>query len=117
MIFLPLIFKSIFMELDVAKQPGKQRTKEEIISLVEEYRKTKLSAKDFALSKGVRKATVYYWRKKYGSKQHTQNPKVGFTTLKINPSASSQPTTLFAEVGGIKIYHYVPSSYLKELIG
>lgn len=36
------------MEMDVAKQPGKQRTREEIISLVEEYRKTKMSAKDFA---------------------------------------------------------------------
>jgi hypothetical protein len=105
------------MELDVAKQPGKQRTKEEIISLVEEYRKTKLSAKDFALSKGVRKATVYYWRKKYGSKPHIQNPKSSFATLKINPSAAVQASTLFAEVGGIKIYHYVPASYLKELNG
>ena len=105
------------MELDVAKQPGKQRTKEEIISLVEEYQKTKMSAKDFALSKGVRKATVYYWRKKYGSKPHAQNPKGGFATLKINPSPAVQASTLFAEVGGIKIYHYVPASYLKELNG
>ena len=105
------------MELDVAKQPGKQRTKEEIISLVEEYRKTKMSAKDFALSKGVRKATVYYWRKKYGSKSHTQNTKGGFTTLKINPSAATHAASLFAEVGAIKIYHYVPASYLKELNG
>jgi len=105
------------MELDVAKQPGKQRTKEEIISLVEEYRKTKLSAKDFALSKGVRKATVYYWRKKYGSKPRTQALKGGFATLKINPSPAVQASTLFAEVGAIKVYHYVPASYLKELNG
>ncbi len=107
------------VELDVAKQPGKQRTKEEIISLVEEYQKTKMSAKDFALSKGVRKATVYYWRKKYGSKPHTQNPLGGFTTLKINPSAATHihAANLFAEVGAIKIYHYVSASYLKELNG
>ena len=105
------------MEMDVAKQPGKQRTKEEIISLVEEYRKTKMSAKDFALSKGVRKATVYYWRKKYGSKPRIQNPNSGFATLKINPSALTHASHLFAEVGAIKIYHYVPASYLKELNG
>ena len=105
------------MEADVAKLAVKQRTKEEIISLVEEYRKTKMSAKDFALSKGVRKATVYYWRKKYGSKPHTQNLKGGFATMKINPSPAVQASALFAEAGGIKIYHYVPASYLKELNG
>ena len=41
----------------------------------------------------------------------------GFATLKINPSPVTYTGNLFAEVGGIKIYHYVPSSYLKELIG
>ena len=105
------------MALDVVKLAGKQRTKEEIISLVEEHQKTKMSAKDFALSKGVRKATVYYWRKKYGSKPHTQNPMGGFATLKINPFPAGQASALFAEVGSIKIFHYVPASYLKELIG
>ena len=105
------------MEVGVAKIAGKQRTKEEIISLVEEYQKTRMSANDFALSKGVRKATVYYWRKKYGSKPNAQNKKGGFATLKINPSAAVQASTLFAEVGVIKIYHYVPASYLKELNG
>ena len=104
------------MEFDVAKPHTVQRTREEIISLLEEYHRTKMSAKEFALSKGVQKATVYYWKKKYGSKLRNQELSGGFATLKIKRSHLAGTATLFAEVGSIKIYHYVPASYLKELI-
>jgi hypothetical protein len=116
-IFLPFIFKSIFMEVEVAKPYGVQRSKEEIISILEECRKSNLNVKEFVKTKGIHEATYYNWRNKYGGKQKKQKAESGFATLKINPSPATHAATLFAEVRGIKIYHYVPSSYLKELIG
>lgn len=104
------------MELDVTKPVVVQRTREEILSLLEECWKNKMSVKEFALSKGVQEATVYYWKNKYGGKPRKQKPKEGFAALKITPSQDSHPATLFAEIGAIKIYHFVPASYLKELI-
>jgi Transposase len=104
------------MLLEVARRSGVQRSKEEIISILEEGRKSKLKVKEFVKTKGIHEATYYNWRNKYGSKERKQKPESGFATLKINPSPSTPAATLFAEVGGIKIYHYVPSSYLKDLI-
>jgi hypothetical protein len=104
------------MELGVEKAFGVKRSREEIMSLLEECRKSKMSVKDFVKTKGIHEATYYNWRNKYGSRERKQKPASGFATLKINPSASAPSATLFAEVGEIKIYHYVPASYLKELI-
>ena len=102
------------MELNVAKPSGVQRSKEEIISILEECRKSKLNVKEFVKTKGIHEATYYNWRKKYGGKARKEG--TGFARIKINPSPAIQASTLFAEVEGIKIYHYVPASYLKELI-
>ncbi len=103
------------MEVVVAKLSGVRRSKEEIISILEECRKSKLNVKEFVKTKGIHEATYYNWRNKYGSK--ARNERTGFARIKINPSPAIQASTLFAEVGGIKIYHYVPASYLKELNG
>lgn len=103
------------MEVGVAKPSGVQRSKEEIISILEECKKSKLKVKEFVKTKGIHEATYYNWRNKYGSKPRKERS--GFATIKINPSAQTDAANLFAEVGEIKIYHYVPSSYLKELIG
>ncbi len=102
------------MEVAVVKPTGVQRSREEIISILEECRKSKLKVKDFVKTKGIHEATYYNWRNKYGDKPRKERS--GFTTIKINPVHPIQAATLFAEVRGIKIYHYVPSSYLKELI-
>jgi len=104
------------MEVEIAKRSGIQRSKEEIISILEECRKSKLKIKEFVKTKGIHEATYYNWRNKYASKKGKEKS-AGFATLKINPSAITYEGNLFAEVGGIKIYHYVPSSYLKDLIG
>lgn len=103
------------MELGVAKPSGVQRSKEEIISILEECRKSKLKVKEFVKTKGIHEATYYNWRNKYGSKPVKERS--GFARIKIGPTPATHTGTLFAEVRGIKIYHYVPSSYLKELIG
>ena len=104
------------MELGVVKPSGVQRSKEEIISILEECRKSKLNVKEFVKTKGIHEATYYNWRNKYGIKARKQKPESGFATLKVNPSPTTHAANLFAEVGEIKIYHYVPASYLKDLI-
>lgn len=102
------------MEVEVVKPSGVQRSREEIIFILEECRKSKLNVKEFVKTKGIHEATYYNWRNKYGGKARKERS--GFASIKINPSPATHAATLFAEVGGIKIYHYVPSSYLKELI-
>ena len=103
------------MEEGIARPRGVQRSKEEIIAILEECRKSKLNVKDFVKTKGIHEATYYNWRNKYGSKARKE--RTGFARIKINPSPVIQASTLFAEVGEIKIYHFVPASYLKELNG
>ena len=98
------------------KLSGVQRSKEEIISLLEECRKSKISVKEFAKAKGIHEATYYNWRNKYGGKQRKQKVQAGFTAIKINPSPSVYAAALFAEVKGIKIYQPVSAVYLKELL-
>lgn len=105
------------MEVEVAKPSGVQRSKEEIISILEECRKSKLKVKDFVRAKGIHEATYYNWRNKYGSEPVKQNTKAGFSSLKINPSGQLNTSALFAEVRGIKIYQPVAAVYLKELLG
>jgi hypothetical protein len=105
------------METVEIKPRGVQRSKEEIISLLDECRKGKFSVKEFVKLKGIHEATYYNWRNKYGSKQGKQRLSTGFATLKINPSPSAHPPALFAEVKEIKIYQLVSAAYLKELLG
>jgi hypothetical protein len=104
------------MEAIVSTHLGVRRSKEEIISLLEECRKSKVSVKEFAKLKGIHEATYYNWRNKYGSKRVNPKAFVGFAPLKINPSPAVHSAALFAEVKGIKIYQPVSASYLKELL-
>lgn len=103
------------MEVDVAKPSGVQRSKEEIISLLEECRKSGKSVKEFAKINGIHEATYYNWRNKYLGKQ-LKEKRAGFAKLKINPTQATHTSVLFAEVKGIKIYQTVSASYLKELL-
>jgi len=104
------------MEVEVAKPKGVQRGKEEIISILEECKKSKLNVKEFVKTKGIHEATYYNWRNRYGGKQRKEKARPSFAKIKISPFPSTHAINLFAEVGEIKIYHYVPASYLKELI-
>jgi hypothetical protein len=102
------------MEVSVSRPIVVQRSREEIISILEECSKSKLKVKEFVKTVGIQEGTYYYWRNKYGGKACKERS--GFTTIKMDAAAPIQAATLFAEVRGIKIYHYVPSSYLKDLI-
>lgn len=55
---------------------------EEMFALIDEFKNSSLTARDFCKSKGVIPSTFYYWKKKYG-----QNSSTGFVT--INPTRSS----------------------------
>jgi len=68
-IFFFAIFKLLLMEVEVVKPSGAQRSKEEIISILEECRKSKLKVKEFVKTKGIHEATYYKWRNKYASKK------------------------------------------------
>ena len=103
------------MEVEVAKASGVQRSKAEIISILEECRKSKMKVKEFVKTKGIHEATYYNWRNKYGSKAVKERS--GFARIKLSPVTATAAATLFAEVSEIKIYHYVPATYLKELKG
>ena len=103
------------MEVEVAKPSGVQRSKAEIISILVECRKSKLKVKEFVKTKGIHEATYYNWRNKYDNKP--AKGRSGFARIKLSPTPATAAATLFAEVSGIKIYHYVPASYLKELNG
>lgn len=105
------------MDLVETKPSGVQRSKEEIISLLEEFRKSKVSVKEFTKLKGIHEATYYNWRNKYGGKQGKQKVQTGFAAIKIDPSPVAHTAALFAEVKGLKIYQPVSAAYLKELLG
>ncbi len=104
------------MEVILPKPQGVRWSKEEIISLLEECRMSRVSVKEFVKSKGIHEATYYNWRNKYGSKPVKQKVRSGFSELKIKPSSVMGAATLFAEVKGIKIYQSVTAVYLKELL-
>jgi hypothetical protein len=46
------------MEVEVAKPSGVQRSKEEIISILEECRKSKLNVKEFVKTKGTMRRRI-----------------------------------------------------------
>ena len=104
------------MEVEVVKQIRVQRSKEEIISMLEQCRDSRMSVKEFVKLKGIHEATYYNWRNKYGSKVIKQNSRSGFSELKIKPSPLMHAAALFAEFRGLKIYQPVSAAYLKELI-
>ena len=104
------------MEVEVAKPSGVQRSKEEIISILEECRKSGKSVKEFAKSRGIHEATYYNWRNKYLGKQGKEK-RADFAKLKINPTPATHASVLFAEVRGIKVYQPVAAAFLKELMG
>ena len=106
------------MEVVVSKSAAVKvmRSKEEILSLLKECSKSKMSVKEFVKANGIHEATFYHWRNKYRNKPRAKKVCSGFAALKINPSPATQAVASFAEVKGIRIYQPVSSSYLKELL-
>jgi hypothetical protein len=87
------------------------RTEEEILKLLEEQEESGFTVKDFCELSEINEQTFNSWIRKYRKSEEEK----GFTTIEIVPSRE-QRSTLFAEVGGIKLYKEVSADYLKALI-
>ncbi len=104
------------METGTSKKVRIFRDERVILQLIEEFKKSNLSVKEFCAVKGIAQGSFHNWKKKYdGSPAEADLPR-GFTRLQINPSSLLTNPSLFAEVGSIKIYQSVAAAYLKELL-
>ncbi len=104
------------METASSKQVRIFRSKEKILTILDEYKKSKLSVKAFCDLNQIANATFHNWMKKYGGHKSRQDKQPGFTALQIKPSVQAMEPSLFAEVNGIKIYQRVEADYLKALL-
>lgn len=104
------------MEPAVAKKDRAFRNQEHILSVLDEYKKSKLSIKAFCIEKDIASATFHNWKKKYNNHKLQPGKPKGFASLRITPSVGVSVPVIFAEVRGIKIYQPVTACYLKELL-
>ena len=84
----------------------------EIQRLLEAYRHSGQSVKGFCSAHNIAEGTFYNWKHRYIKPSEHRDEKPGFSKLQIVQPVA---TSLFAEVGSIKIYHPVSAAYLKEL--
>jgi transposase-like protein len=93
--------------------PRKQRTREEIIRLLQDYENSGgMSVREYSDMMGVNDATFYNWRKKYGE---SVNPQVNFIPLEI--TGTRQPTASLQMVAKvIKFYSPLCIEQLKALL-
>jgi Transposase len=103
-------------------QPSRrsQRSAQDILALLKAYDNSEgITVKDFCRRNGFSDATFYTWRKRYYNKQQQTRITKSFVPVKLTPSsyvtANNEPL-LFAEVKGIRLYHFVSADYLKALL-
>jgi hypothetical protein len=101
----------------VSLGPNSNRSAQEMFSLIQEQQAGQLPVKAFCKLKNISEARYYYWRKKYLNEAVSANEPHAekFNLLQLEV-AEQNNATLFAEYKGLKIYHEVPVSYLKELM-
>ncbi len=92
------------------------RSKENILNILDGYRKSNLSVKAFCDLNQIANATFHNWKKRYSKVKSKQDKPSGFASLQIMPSVQAAESSLFAEVKGIKIYQPVAADYLKALL-
>ena len=93
-------------------------TQEKILSLLDAYKnQDNLSVVKFCKQNRIHKSLFYYWRKRYANVNSVE-PK-GFLPVQVTAPAHStvsEVPALFAEVNGIRLYHFVSADYLKALV-
>lgn len=103
------------MDENIAKPKSKRRSRQEIMSLLDEFTKAGISVEEFCTGHCIGKSTFHKWQSRYNSKQD-QIGSQAFTDIEIISAGIQHCATLFAEVKGIKIYQAVTAAYLKELL-
>lgn len=102
---------------------GRSRTsrfrEKKILSILNDYdNRDDLTVLEFCKMHKIHKATFYNWQKRYANiEQHKSKPK-GFVPVELTTTypSISDTSSLFAEVNGIRLYHFVSADYLKALL-
>jgi hypothetical protein len=104
------------MEQAETKSTPIKRSREEILQLISEYKKSSgLTIKAFCQLKGISEGLFYSYQSRYRSGKQRSNKSGSFIAITPQPPKESN-NKLFAEVKGIKIYQVVPAEYLKALV-
>ena len=107
----------------LAPQIKRSRTDQtKILSLLKKFNsQSKLTLTQFCKKHKIHRTNFYAWQKRQGKKEEQSNPK-GFVTIEVTPTPAAPPvrlseaSTLFAEVNGIRLFHFVSPDYLKALL-
>lgn len=104
------------MEQTNGKQPISRLDKTKILELLSEYDKRPgMTIKAFCILHQISEGSFYSARSRYRGEGASKQKTSGFIALG-SPVLKEPAGTLFAEVGGIKLYQSVPADYLKALI-
>mgnify|MGYP003624203604 FL=1 len=93
--------------------------KAEIIRMMEDFDSSKnVSVKEFCEMHEITAATFREWHYIYENREQHNGQSGGFVSLDVMETGEGQsnPSLLFAEVQGIRLYREVPPSYLKALL-
>ena len=93
-----------------------------ILSLLRKFNsQDKLTLTQFCRKHNIHRTNFYAWQKRHGKKEKQSNSK-GFVPIEVQPTPPTSPvrlpeaSTLFAEVNGIRLFHFVSPDYLKALL-
>jgi hypothetical protein len=100
------------MEQIINKPTRHRRNRAAILELLDKFKESQLSIKEFCLLHQISQASFHKWQSRYRNKAFGKPAPGGFADLHVTASAHR----LFAEVKGIKIYQPVAAAYLKELL-
>jgi hypothetical protein len=98
------------MEQLIKKPRRFRRTQDQILLLLKEFDKSRMTAKDFCVIHKVGRASFHKWQSRYKRGRKKINNQPSFTRVQISPSPGHAGSVLFAEVKGIKIYGSVPAA-------
>ena len=110
-------------DLIVAPQAKRSRTDQaQVLALLKKFNsQDKLTVPQFCSKHNINRTNFYSWRKRHSKKEEQSNPK-GFVTIEVTPAPVTssvrlpEASTLFAEVNGIRLFHFVSPDYLKALL-
>jgi hypothetical protein len=106
----------------VARQSKRFRfDRARILSLLKKFNsQDKLTVTQFCRKHKIHRPNFYAWQKRHGKKDEEPNNVKGFVSVEVADPASSpgifKEPILFAEVNGIRLFHFVSPDYLKALL-
>ena len=93
-----------------------------ILSLLKKFNsQDRLTLTQFCRKYKIHRTNFYAWQKRHG-KIEEQSKTKGFVAIEVMPTPVATPvglseaSTLFAEVNGIRLFHFVSPDYLKALL-